>query len=411
MLLSVSFRSLVARLSASTLVAWGVLYYAFSVVLPAMQPDLGWSSVTIAAGLSVGLLTSGVLSPWVGARIDGLGSRGLMASGVVLGAGGLLVWSVASSVALYLSAWVLIGAGMSATLYEPAFATLVRADPTRSRTGILVVSVVGALAATLFLPLSAALIDILGWRDALRTLAAILLLTSLPLNLTLPIGPADPVVCASSKSVPWEQRAISTARSSNPLRAITGAFMLANAASVAFGAHLVVFLVAQGQTAHAAAWIAGSAGFAKIAGRLASAVVTRRSSLSLLRLSLVTQALSMVPAILWPSTAAMLFMVLAFGACSGARTVLRPTAVLELVGTQKFGQRNGVVQLFSTIAKSAAPAGFGLVLGGAGLSVAWGVLVGLMLISALILPRETSGSADPRETSGPADAARAGLSR
>jgi len=391
MLLTRSFRLIVAKLSASILVAWGVLYYAFSVVLPAMQADLGWSSATIAAGLSVGLLTSGLLSPWVGARIDGLGSRSTMAPGVVVGVVGLLLWSVASSVPVYLFAWVLIGAGMAATLYEPAFATLVRTDPAASRRGILIVSLVGALAATLFLPLSAFLIEGLGWRHALWVLAAVLASTSLPLNLALPAGPPTPVVPTATEQPLAQNTSAPGPRGPNPLRVITAAFMLANAATVAFGAHIVVFLVAEGQSTHAAALIAGTAGFAKIAGRLATAAVTRWSSVSLLRWSLVAQALSMLPAIFWPSTAASLFMVLAFGACSGARTVLRPAAVLEIVGTRKFGQRNGMVQLFTTLAKSAAPAGFGLVLGSTGLSIAWSVLVGLMLMSAVLLPRESAG--------------------
>ncbi len=388
MLLNHAFSLTIAKLSVSTLVAWGVLYYAFTVVMPAMQAELGWSTATLAAGLSIGLLVSGVLSPWIGARIDRYGSRGTMVAGALIGVAGLLSWSVASSVALYFASWLLIGAAMSATLYEPAFATIVRAAPKSSRIGILTVSVVGALAATIFVPLSAALIDGLGWRRSLWFLAAVLAATSLPLNLSLPTTVASREPDEGLSPPPAKQDPTdATATSARALRGFTAALMLASAAGVAFNAHLIVFLVTSGQTVQVAALIAGTAGLSKIAGRLASAVVTRWSARTLLRGSLVVQALSILPAIVAPSMITMLGMVLAFGACSGARTVLRPAVVLELVGPGRFGRNNGVVQLFSTLAKSAAPVGFGLLLGIADHAAAWTVLAALMFASALMLPR------------------------
>lgn len=391
MLLSRAFGLTVAKLSVSTFVAWGVLYYAFTVYMPAMQVELGWSAATVAAGLSVGLLTSGALSPLVGATIDRHGSRGMMTGGVLLGIAGLLLWSLASGVVLYILSWVLIGAAMSATLYEPAFATIVRADPPRSRTGILAVSIVGALASTTFVPLSAMLVEELGWRRSLWVLAAVLAVTSLPLNSTLPRSVASRARDERVSSSPSGPGLVSAdARASGVLRGLTIALMLANAAGAAFSAHVVVFLVASGQTMQVAALVAGSAGVAKIAGRLASAVVTRWTARALLRASLVLQALSILPALLWPTTATMLGMVLAFGACCGARTILRPAVVLELVGPGRFGQENGVVQLLSTFAKSAAPVGFGLLLGIASLTVAWTVLAIMMLAGAVMLPRRTT---------------------
>lgn len=385
MLLDRPFRPTVAKLSVSTLVAWGALYYAFSVLLPAMQADLGWSTATLAAGLSIGLLTSGAVSPFVGARIDRLGPRSTMAAGALVGVAGLFVWSVASSVPVYLFAWVLVGAGMAATLYEPAFATLVRNDPRTSRIGILIVSVVGALAATVFLPLSAFLIDALGWRRTLWALAVGLAATSLPLNLALPLDATRVAIgVLSEQDVP---RANAPDEEGRSLRGITAAVMLANTAGVAFSTYVVVLLIGAGETAQSAGFIAGSAGFAKIAGRFASSVATRWRSLSLLRASLLVQALSVLPVVLWPSSAATLTAVIVFGACSGARTVLRPAAVLEVAGPGQFGRKNGVVHLFSMLAKSAAPVGFGFVVALGSPSLAWSVLGGLMLTAALVVPR------------------------
>lgn len=370
-------RGLVAKLSLSTLVAWGVLYYAFTVFLPAMQDDLGISPAKLSVGFSVGILTSGLLSPAVGGAIDRSGARTVMSAGALAGATGLFLWSVAETAPLYLLAWVLIGSGMAATLYQPAFATLVRADPSSSRLSVLYVSLIGALASTVFLPVSTALIDWWTWRPALRALAIVLFLTSLPLNLTLPSAPNSPS--------PRPERASASPRRALP--ALIAALMLADAVGVAFTVYVVSFLIAGGQSPHAAAFAAGSIGIAKIIGRLATRLGVQRSAVTLLRVTLVAQAAAFVPVLLSPSTVTVLGLAWMFGASSGARTVLRPAAIVEVVGARGFGRRNGVVHLFATGAKALAPVAGGFVLAETSVAVACGVLAGLLGVSALILPR------------------------
>lgn len=370
-------RGLVAKLSLSTLVAWGVLYYAFTVFLPVMQDDLGISPAKLSAGFSVGILMSGLLSPAVGSAIDRSGARAVMSAGALAGAAGLLLWSVAETAPLYLLAWVFIGSGMAATLYQPAFATLVRADPPSSRVTVLYVSLIGALASTVFLPVSTALIEWWTWRPALRVLAAVLLLTSLPLNLTLPSTRTSPPPRIERASAP-------------PRRAFRGlivALMLADAVGVAFSVYVVSFLIAGGQSPHAAALAAGSIGIAKVAGRLATRLGLQRSAVTLLRVTLVVQAAAFVPVLLSPSTLTVLGLAWMFGACSGARTVLRPAAVVEVVGASGFGRRNGLVHLFATGAKAVAPVVGGLLLAETSVAMACGVLAALLGASTLIVPR------------------------
>ncbi len=64
---------------------------------------------------------------------------------------GIAAWRMTNSFLLSFASWVLIGTGMAGTLSASAFATLVHAYPQRSRQRILVVILMGALAATLFL--------------------------------------------------------------------------------------------------------------------------------------------------------------------------------------------------------------------------------------------------------------------
>ena len=65
-----------------------------------------------------------------------------------------------------------MGLTLAATLYEPAFAAVVGWFPTRNRDrALLTVTLVAALASTIFMPLEAWLLTRLGGRTALATLA------------------------------------------------------------------------------------------------------------------------------------------------------------------------------------------------------------------------------------------------
>ena len=52
-------RGLVAGLATTETVSWGILYYAFPVLLPAMERDLGWSRTTLIGAYTVAVIVSG----------------------------------------------------------------------------------------------------------------------------------------------------------------------------------------------------------------------------------------------------------------------------------------------------------------------------------------------------------------
>ena len=373
-------RLLTAQLCIIELIAWGILYYSFSVFLTPMKADLGWSPGLLAAGFSLALVVSGIGAPVVGNWIDRKGSRQVMVTGAVTGSLGVLLWSLAHSIPLYFVAWVFIGCGMAGTLYAPAFATVIHSTPNASRNSILAITLVGALASTIFLPLCSVLGGWLGWRSTLGLLAVILAGITVPFCFALP--------SKSGSSVKLEEDAIVPTRPPNTpvsFRILVFALMLADTAGVAFNAHLIAFLVAQGQSAYAAAGIAGLAGIAKIGGRLATATGGRFTGIELLRLSLFVKAMAFAVPLLWPATWSAVAMVVGFGATSGARTVLRPAIIVEMYGSNRFGKSYGLLQLCTTIAKAAGPVGLGVLPGLVGWSLSWMFLVFLVVISGTLL--------------------------
>ena len=373
-------RLLTAQLCIIELVAWGILYYSFSVFLTPMKADLGWSPGLPAAGFSWALLVSGIGAPVVGNWIDRNGSHKVMVTGAVTGSLGVLLWSLAHSIPLYFVAWVFIGCGMAGTLYAPAFATVIRSNPNTSRNSILVITLVGALASTVFLPICSVFGGWLGWRSALGLLSLILAGITVPLCLALP--------SESGSSVKQKQdtsKSVHSSKTPGSFRVLVFALMLADTAGVAINAHLIVFLVAQGQSAYAAAGIAGLAGIAKIGGRLATAAGGKFYAMTLLRFSLFVKAIALFVPLLSPTTWSFVAMVVGFGATSGARTVLRPAIIVEMYGSNGFGKSYGFLQLCTTIAKAAGPVGLGVLLGLVGWNWSWMFLAFIVVISGALL--------------------------
>ena len=78
----------------------------------------------VIAGASVGLLVAGIVSPRVGRFITAHGGRPVLACGALLLATGLAAVGLAPSLPFYWLAWIIVGAGMGAGLYDAAFSTL-----------------------------------------------------------------------------------------------------------------------------------------------------------------------------------------------------------------------------------------------------------------------------------------------
>jgi MFS family permease len=81
-----------------------------------------------------------------------------------------------TSVAGFYAAWIWLGLGMAATLYNPAFAVVTRRFAQDFRRAIITLTFLGGLASTVFIPLFAWWMELWGWRQALWALAALQLL-------------------------------------------------------------------------------------------------------------------------------------------------------------------------------------------------------------------------------------------
>jgi MFS family permease len=163
----------VAMLGCMQILAWGSTFYLLPVLARPIVDDTGWAYDRVMAGLALGLLTAGIVSPRTGRLIGRHGGRRVLASGALLVAAGLVIVACAKSLTVYLAGWIVLGAGMGASLYDAAFATLGALYGTAARGPIAAVTLYGGFASTVCWPLSAFLVGHVGWRGACIAYAGI----------------------------------------------------------------------------------------------------------------------------------------------------------------------------------------------------------------------------------------------
>jgi hypothetical protein len=92
--------------------------------------------------------------------------RPVLVANAVLLASGLLIQALAATLPVSSSPGVLVGLGMSASLYDPAFSTLGRLYGQHARSAITQLTLFGGFASTVCWPPSAFFIEHFGWRGA-----------------------------------------------------------------------------------------------------------------------------------------------------------------------------------------------------------------------------------------------------
>lgn len=180
-------RRVISGLGTVEILTWGSSFYLLAVLAPSIAQDTGWTLQAIMGSLSLGLLVAGLVSPQVGRLIDARGGRPVLMGGCTLLALGLGIIALAPSLPVFALGWSIIGAGMAASLYDAAFATLGRLYGAAARRPITLLTLWGGFASTVCWPISAFLDAHLGWRGACLAYAGIHAFVCLPLlRISLP---------------------------------------------------------------------------------------------------------------------------------------------------------------------------------------------------------------------------------
>lgn len=354
----------VAALCVTETVSWGILYYGFPVLLRPMEADLGFSRVEITGAFSLGMGMAALAALPVGRWIDRHGARALMTAGSCLGVALLLVWSRVESLPALYAVWCLMGLALAATLYEPAFAAVVGWFATRGRDrALLTVTLAGALASTIFMPIEAWLVDRLGWRAALVALAAILAALTVPLH-ALALRPAT-LSARAPGSESGEPRVpglpLGTAARTPVFWVLAAAFFIGNFTTNSVTVHLIPYLADRGYSPALAAVMIGWMGAMQLPARLLFAPIAARfGHRALTAVIFLVQAASLAQLALVGRLGTLAPMVVMLGAANGMATLARATMVAEIFGPRHYGSIAGALALGANGARALAPVGAAL---------------------------------------------------
>jgi len=397
--------------SFTELVSWGILYYAFSVLIVPMGNDLGWSRVQMTAAFSVGGLIAGLCGIPAGRWVDRHGARALMTAGSIGATLMVLAWSTVHSLPVFFLIWAGIGVTMSAVLYEPTFvivATWFRRDRNRA---LAVLTFTGGLASVVFLPLTTWLVEGFGWREALVILATILAVTTIlphaifirhrPSDLGLGPDGAPPVkrvheTGGDGSTAPTVAHREADTTLGDALRTasfwwIASSFATIWGCAVAVQIHLIPYLQDQGYTATFAATAAGAIGLLKLPGRVIFAPVADRFGHRGVALGIFLLHASSIAVLAMADSAAGIWLfVILFSAGNGALTLMRASLVGDVFGIRAYGVISGSMAFVSQAAMAAGPLVVSL------LVAAWGGYTPVFWILAAVVALSTFGIARVR---------------
>ena len=343
-------RIVVTALGVTQIFAWGSTFYLLAVLAPSVARDTGWGYDHVVAGVSVGLLVAGIVSPRVGRFISTHGGRPVLAAGALLLAAGLAALGLAPTFPFYLAAWAIVGLGMGAGLYDAAFSTLGNIYGSNARSAITSVTLFGGFASTVCWPLSAYLVQHIGWRETCFIYAAIQIALALPIHLfALPRGRQVRAPGAGDKPPvrlrPGEYGAF----------AILAAVVTIGAAILStVGTHLLPLLQARGLELALTVGLGTIIGPAQVGARVVEMLAGRHyHPVWTMIASAVLVAISAV--MLLADLPLVALAIVLYGAGNGIGSVARGTVPLALFGAERYSVLMGRLALPLLVAMAVSP--------------------------------------------------------
>ena len=378
-------RVVITALGIAQILAWGTSFYFPAVFAEPIVHDTGWSLGYVVGGTSLGLLVAGLISPQVGRIIDARGGRPVLLASSLFYAAGLVGVGLAPVLPVYLLGWALIGVGMGTGLYDAVFAALGRLYGSQARGPITNLTLFGGFASTICWPLSAFMIDHVGWRSACLIYAGLHLVVSLPLQMAVVRKPAAHAAVKAAAddtdrdgvpppidNEPWVFALLALMQS---LAAGIGAIVVV---------HLLIFLQARGVDFAVAVSLGTLFGPAQVGARVVERLFgthyhpiwTMVASCSLMAIGLL---------MLNARFPILVLIILLYGAGYGISWIGRGTLPLALFGPVRFPRLMGKLAFPSLIVQALAPSAGALLIEAHGADATIGVLTVFAVINVVLI--------------------------
>lgn len=331
--------------------------------------------------LSLRLLVAGLVSPIVGRAIARHGGRPVLAAGCALIATGLLVIAGATQIWVFWTGWLLLGLGMAAGLYDPAFASMGRLYGREARSAITALTLWGGFASTVCWPLSTLMLEVWGWRGVAAAYAVIHLFGTIPLVLwAVPAPPAH--IERRSFEEPDVPRL--AGRKAIVFGLMAAMLVLNGLIVVNVSTWLFTFLQAQGLTLSAAVALGALIGPAQVGARVLE-MVGRGRHHPIWTLTFSTFAIAAGILFLAADYGVAGVALVLYGGGNGLFSIARGALPLAVFGAERYPALMGSLARPSLIAQAAAPVLGAWVIAGAGPEVTLWILSALALANAAFL--------------------------
>jgi MFS family permease len=363
----------VNALGLSVLVTYGITYYAVGSAAPHIAREFGLGTEWIFGVFSCALLLNAGVAASAGRLVDRIGGGRALFLGSLGRAGAIVAMALAPEFWSFAAALVAVMLFGQLTEYDAAFAAVVQTQGERARRSISQITLWGGFASTAFWPLSAVLLERMGWREMFLIYAGVMVLVAWPVGWLFqdrsaakrPADPADPAQAAATApqySAPEPAVPLSDAERNQAHWLLVGALSFS---AIAMAIPVIFLPILQGLGFAAAALIAATVfGPAQTGARALEFLVSGRwhpltvavIATALLPLSLLILAFGE------PTVATAVAFALLYGAGNGISYVIRGTVALALFGAQGYGQRLGRIATFRLVVSAAMPLVMALVM-------------------------------------------------
>ncbi|MGE3960156.1 MAG: MFS transporter [Dehalococcoidia bacterium] len=359
---------LVVGASAFTVLLIGAsFFYGFGTIFNEVIDEFGWSVAATSLAFSLRSEVGGLAAPFIGTLIDRLGARKVILGGIVISAGGVFIMSLIQELWHFYLAMIVIAFGTSAAGGQVGLAAIASWFETRRAAAMSVMTLGGGLGGLLVVVI-AWLVELFGWRDALRLLTVVMLTAGVLAGLQIRTRPDDhhqpmdgrryyddlggEVRPAAKWGIPWRLAA----------RTRAAFFMSLAMIALAFGTTTVVVLqipYMESQIGVSKA-VAGATVTAltviSIVGRLGFGFLADRySKRMMLAVSTAMVVVGLIVLAVANSLPIALLGIVLFAPGFGGSIPVRPALIADYFGTKYFGTINGLGALVMTTGGALGP--------------------------------------------------------
>lgn len=349
----------ITLLGIAQICSWGSLYYSFPQIAEAVMVEFPWSRSQTYGALTLGLLLSAFSGLPIGRLIDQGHGRQVMTYGSLIAGLALILGSQLTQLLEFYLVFALLGFLHTATLYEAAFAIIAhRFNPLESKQHITTLTLWGGFAGSFFIPLNELILQQLNWQSLMLILGLINILLCAPIYSRMPPAQSHSMQhdAHSSKEMNLSKGTLWALK--QPIFwALLVCFAFFAAASTAFKFHLYPLLLDKGLSISDVVLFLALLGPSQVAGRLI--LKLWGNHLSIIHLGIATAAVLPIVfaalAFLPTGLAWLLPFAILFGMATGTMTIIKGTAIPELLSQQSYGVINGAMNIPIKLIKALSP--------------------------------------------------------